>query len=102
MYESMCSDSRLSENFPIIYKTNGWVNCGLWMNVSWMSFSWLVCRGWRLLNMYVVISWMNIPWVGYTEAREKQVIHNNKYKKTGDNQKTELLWREYKHMSNLF
>lgn len=53
MYESMCTHSKLSENFPIVYKIDGWVNCGhwLWMNVSWMSFLWIMCGGWCLVNM---------------------------------------------------
>ena len=30
MYESMYTDSRISENFPIIYKIHGWMMCRQW------------------------------------------------------------------------
>ena len=85
MYESMCTDSRISENFPIIYNTHGWVICGqcfmdecivdriLVVSVSWMVSHEYVCE--YIMDECIVES-INI-------AEEKQVTHNTKYLKTG-------------------
>ena len=51
MHESMCTDSKISENFLIIYKAHGRVICGWWFIDGCIvdgflvdSVSWMVSR----------------------------------------------------------
>ena len=79
IHESMCTDSRISEIFPIIYKAHGWVICGWWFLDECIvdeflvdSVSWMVSREQCIVDGFFVdgffvdsmlgSSWMNVSW----------------------------------------